>query len=46
MILLKKAHEIKVLRIRVKTLQIDLEAERTRKRIAAALKRQAERIYR
>jgi len=46
MIMLKKINRIATLKVKVKTLRILLEEDKTRQRIAAALKRQAERIYR
>jgi len=46
MIMLKKANRIAALKVRVKTMKVLLEERKTRARIADALKRQTERIYR
>ncbi len=46
MIMLKKANRVATLKVKVKTLHLLLTEKRTKARIAAALKRQAERIYR
>lgn len=46
MLLLKKANRINTLKVRIKTMRILKKEDETRQRIAAALKQQAERIYR
>jgi len=46
MLMLKKANRIARLKVRIKTMRILQQEDETRQRIAAALKRQAERIYR
>jgi len=46
MIMLKKANRVATLKIRLKTMRILQKEDETRQRIAAALKRQAERIFR
>lgn len=46
MIMLEKTKRIATLKVRVKTMRILLTERETRARIAAALERQAKRIYR
>ena len=46
MLMLKKIHRIAAVRVRIKTMRILLTEQETKRRIADALKRQAERIYR
>lgn len=46
MLMLKKAIRIEALKVRIKTMRILKKEDETRQRIADALKRQAERIYR